>query len=667
MPYKKILYITLAVGLLAAAMLALFRWQTETSANRVEIAYDFRDLLDVAALQPNREDYLERQLLTLQQAGVQSLTVYESTLEELAKMERIRLYSAKEQALLENRADFQPGYTYVLFNGHESQLSAQLQSGFARIQVSVEPWEWNGQAGVRIALPYEHAILIPLHPDLVTMEFLRERGFQLIARMGNRVAYDATYMQEMLSKLALNNVTRIIFEGEAVPGYSEIPAETSANLNDFANRLQHFGIGIAVIELQKEEQKGVQTLARNIDYNVVRLHSITERDALLKPAVLADRMALAVKDRNIRILFLNGTMIYEKEKNTLTNAFQSGNLITALKGDDGAIASIRAAGYEVGPAQAFAEERAPLQGVLQILAMLGCYALLLLLALQFSHTLARVAGLILVLLITVTFHSLAVKILALGAAVSAPSLAVIYAVRYLRPKDVNVAQLHRPKLGGSLARAVFIFSLACLGSLTGALLTVGLLHDVSYLVVLDQFRGVSVLHLAPMLVVAVYVLFFLKDESVHQRLESMRAFLAQPVYVLWMLLAAVVGAGLLYYLTRTGNSGETLQIEAVFRGFLENTLGIRPRTKEFLFAHPLFIFAAYLMVRYQKGALLFALAVMGQLSIVSSFTHLHTPLEISLLRVIYGMGAGIAVALLLIFAWHLALKGWQSWLRSSEK
>jgi hypothetical protein len=187
------------------------------------------------------------------------------------------------------------------------------------------------------------------------------------------------------------------------------------------------------------------------------------------------------------------------------------------------------------------------------------------------------------------------------------------------------------------------------------------------LVVLDQFRGVSVLHLAPMLVVAVYVLFFLKDESVHQRLESMRAFLAQPVYVLWMLLAAVVGAGLLYYLTRTGNSGETLQIEAVFRGFLENTLGIRPRTKEFLFAHPLFIFAAYLMVRYQKGALLFALAVMGQLSIVSSFTHLHTPLEISLLRVIYGMGAGIAVALLLIFAWHLALKGWQSWLRSSEK
>ncbi len=103
------------------------------------------------------------------------------------------------------------------------------------------------------------------------------------------------------------------------------------------------------------------------------------------------------------------------------------------------------------------------------------------------------------------------------------------------------------------------------------------------------------------------------------------------------------------------------------REFLEDTLGVRPRIKEFLFAHPLFIFAAYMSFRHRQAVLLFIFATMGQLSIVSTFTHLHTPLVVSFIRVLYGMIGGIIIGILFIFIWKLIAKGWNAWLLSVRK
>jgi uncharacterized membrane protein len=121
----------------------------------------------------------------------------------------------------------------------------------------------------------------------------------------------------------------------------------------------------------------------------------------------------------------------------------------------------------------------------------------------------------------------------------------------------------------------------------------------------------------------------------------------------------------LYYMSRTGNAGQTTELERLFRSTLQDALGVRPRTKEFLFAHPLFILGAYLVARVKAqrriGLLFMAIGSIGQLSVVDTFAHLHTPLFISAIRVGYGLLFGILIGLVLIVLWKFAERGWRRW------
>jgi hypothetical protein len=247
------------------------------------------------------------------------------------------------------------------------------------------------------------------------------------------------------------------------------------------------------------------------------------------------------------------------------------------------------------------------------------------------------------------------KIIGLTAAVSAPAIAVILTIRQIREGTPSVV------------RALKLFVIACVGSLIGGMFVSGLFYDISFMLVLNHFYGVSILHLLPIVIVAIYIMFFNKKQTAVERFESAKKILTQPIYLYWVILAGFAGILIFYYLSRTGNAGQTIELEITVRKFLESTLGVRPRIKEFLFAHPLFIFASYLAFKYKHAVFLYIFAVMGQLSIVSSFTHLHTPIIVSTLRVVYGMVGGILVGLLLILLWNVVVKGWQVWLRSLKE
>ena len=195
----------------------------------------------------------------------------------------------------------------------------------------------------------------------------------------------------------------------------------------------------------------------------------------------------------------------------------------------------------------------------------------------------------------------------------------------------------------------------------GVLFIVGLLNQITYSLVIEQFRGVSILHLLPIALVAIYWLLFSENLSHRDKLQKAQKLLKSYISVLWVIGAVVVvGAGL-YYLSRTGNDGETTAVERLFRSFLENTLGVRPRTKEFLIAHPLFLLGAYLCVKYRSAVLLILIGVIGQASIVDTFAHLHTPLLISSIRIVYGVSFGILVGAVFIIAWEIVVRSWQRW------
>lgn len=182
-------------------------------------------------------------------------------------------------------------------------------------------------------------------------------------------------------------------------------------------------------------------------------------------------------------------------------------------------------------------------------------------------------------------------------------------------------------------------------SLLGALFAVASLSGTEYLIKVQEFRGVKVAHLIPVALVAFAVV------------RPLRSWLNKDVpvrYLIWAGIAALVG---ILYILRTGNFGLPVpQWEVSAREFLENFLGARPRTKEFLIGHP----ALYLVFkdREPKKSWLLPVAVVGQISLINTFTHTHTPLQVSLLRTFYGLVFGyllgwlIAKAVLMSRRWY---------------
>jgi VIT1/CCC1 family predicted Fe2+/Mn2+ transporter len=105
-------------------------------------------------------------------------------------------------------------------------------------------------------------------------------------------------------------------------------------------------------------------------------------------------------------------------------------------------------------------------------------------------------------------------------------------------------------------------------------------------------------------------------------------------------------------LSRTGNDGPAgvSGLELTVRSLLESVLPVRPRTNEFLIGHPLLLLG--LLWRHRtKGQAKLAPEIMilagfiGQASIINTFCHLHTPLQVTVIRVGVGLVLGVVGAL----------------------
>ncbi|GJM82976.1 hypothetical protein HMSSN139_54720 [Paenibacillus sp. HMSSN-139] len=405
----------------------------------------------------------------------------------------------------------------------------------------------------------------------------------------------------------------------------------------------------------KAPQKGFSKLAYLIDYNVVRLHSLADTEATQDKATLADRFVLATKDRNIRMVYLNASASKDLAKAAITNPID--NLIDSLQAPGNAIQRIENNGFELGQAEAFTIHDAGWQKYLKALVVLGGVAFVALLISCFlpSLTLAAfVLGLVgsagLYVLKPVLFE----QALALFVAISAPTIAMVLAIR----KVQELQEKHSNLSGGRrLTHTIVLFIKTSLLSLTAVPFIIALLNNITYSLVLNQFRGVSLLHLGPILLIAIYV-FLYRGNSVW---EELRKWLSMPITVLWVAVAAVLGVAALYYLSRTGNAGTLLPGEAAFRSFLENAFGVRPRNKEFLLAHPLFIVGLFAAFRYRWAMFAMIIAVMGQLSMVDTFAHIHTPAVLSLIRDVLGMGLGLVIGLIAVLVWQIIERCWDKW------
>jgi hypothetical protein len=244
--------------------------------------------------------------------------------------------------------------------------------------------------------------------------------------------------------------------------------------------------------------------------------------------------------------------------------------------------------------------------------------------------------------------------LALGVAISAPTIAMILVIR----KTQQLRESHGDLSGSKRIMSTLIqYVKTAIISFMAVPFMIALLNNISYSLVLNQFRGVSLLHLAPIGLIALYV-FLYCGESV---MKELRRWLSMPITVIMVVGVAIAGAAGYYYLTRTGNEGQVSSIEMLFRSTLENVIGVRPRTKEFMLAHRLLLVGLFLSLRYTWGRFLFIIAAMGQLSMVDTFAHIHSPIIISFIRGLLGLGLGLVIGWVVILVWQIVERCWKKW------
>jgi hypothetical protein len=639
----------------------------------VEFVFDYRDLLEISDTKPNPGAFVEEQLKKMKQAGIGSLAVYESTLNELRLSRRIELYNSHEaMALTQMPATPNENFAYVLLTDASSRTQVQemIQSTFSKLGVKIGSWSYKNTPGLVLELPLDDAAMKPMITDPITLKALKDKGFSIVARLGNRnAAFAAADLEASLLQLKQFGVTSILVDGDSVPGYSPDLKKTKTQLKAVAELLNKYDMALAAIELQKTAQKGFVTLAKETDYNVIRLHSFTENEAAKlaenitteevenRIKGVTDRLVLAVKDRNIRLVFLNARASKNVDRGVYTDPLDS--LYESLSGKEGAVQKIKDLGFTIGKAHSFERHESSLHkaGV-----FLGYTGAVLLIALTLSYFVPGLSLLISLLglagagALHVLSPVTAQKLLALGATSCAAALGIIAAIRYLQRK-----RKESPAAGAWWKSVVALLLITAVSTL-GMLAVVSVEHNMTYMLQIDQFTGVKVLAYLPVLITGAYLLFFSEGLTASGIITKARRILDSKISVLWVISAAAIGAVGMYYLSRTGNEGSASSIEMVLRNFLENTIGVRPRNKEFLFAHPLFIFGAYLCLRrHMAGLYLLILGAIGQASAIGTFTHLHTPLWISFLRVLLGVGFGVIFGLALILVWNLAVRGWKRW------
>ncbi len=415
-----------------------------------------------------------------------------------------------------------------------------------------------------------------------------------------------------------NHFNHIIFIGEEIVGFSN--NNDTQRIEKMADRINGWNKNVVLIE--NSNQRGFQELVPLIGKKLIRLHSMTLGKEIPQQTNDIYRGARAVNERNIQLLYINIL-----NKNPLEFYQTPSEAQDTLKGT---IDFLEKLDEEIDKIPAVAEPFSSFtQPVWLKVTMLIVAAAFIGLTLGTFQKKWLVPSFLLTLSVSVIFAmflqtSILTKLIVLTVAVLAP----VYAIRTMLSSSRR----------GSLS---FLKGLGI--TLTGGWIVVFTLYGWEYLVHIDSFRGVKILALLPVIIVWMMVtgMGWLNNNIRYRDI---------------MIFVILIGVGL-FYISRTGNGGLTIPFEMSFRQALENILGVRPRTKEFLLGIPFLIFGVYLVrTGYEWGKYFYIIGTIAFSSIIGTFTHLHTPLLISLYRTGLSIILGIGLGGLFIMSWNFLNK-----------
>lgn len=667
--YNPVLLAVIVVGLVCALWLNFVRHDVEKQNNTVEMAMEYEGLRKLAALQGLPEEDVLRQF---KEAGINSLMIFDTTLERLTKNGELQTATGGElrqaamlgaekgvfahvpaEALEENAAYAAAAADASILEDVEQDLC--LRYGADRVQVVSENPRIIKVKGSTTPLPdgrYDEPqglLQAPLGLPVQDLRRVNALGFKIIVRPQNYIEVTDEQIDAIFDRI----------KEAGVPVAALMPCGTE--VVGYPNKMQHLGermkennMTLVMLEhytqLQFAKIDGLLPLAEFNDYKAARSYVIdpTEQKKISVGEALR-RWALTDEERNIRVNYIRPFLMPEGGQDIMK---------TNLKYVRDIKASVEARGYTIGEAGVFAAKGdgfAPyFPSKLSFIPVL----------------LAIVAGVVLYL--SLLFNLSGSKQLALWAVLSAGGLALLFIGRGLLTRqllalaaasvfpvlsmsvifniwDKNTTDKH--SLLSICWKGIWQLALAIALSLVGAAFLSAILTDSRFLLEIDIYRGVKLTFILPVIFTAI---LFIKRYDLLQ-------VVGKGLQTLWKRLNGLLDKGLTfrhvvvllvlmfiayYFVGRSGHTGgvPVPAIELKMRAFLEQLMYARPREKEFMIGHPMFFLAVLAVYRCAPRWWQFALtcaAVIGQGSLVQTFCHMRTPVVMSFVRALDGYAVGV--------------------------
>ena len=150
--------------------------------------------------------------------------------------------------------------------------------------------------------------------------------------------------------------------------------------------------------------------------------------------------------------------------------------------------------------------------------------------------------------------------------------------------------------------------------------------------------------------------FYLRPNRIRSTFFVLKRLYYAPVRTAGLMSIFAVIIFLSILIIRSGNFFifPRFALEEQFRQLLENVFYVRPRTKEFLIGYPFLLLAFMYVDEKISRVWIWFFNIMGSIaliSVINSFCHLHTPLQVSLYRTVLGALLGVGVTFIYLFGY----------------
>lgn len=658
----------IVLGVLAGLVATAKRFRVESHNRRVEIALEWQEVTQLAqATHTPIPDILGK----FRAQGVSALVLQEETLTTLEQSGALRP---------ERKVQFNGTVaTTVPLASPELLLRIQAALAARNIKVStraltpnaITPTVFSVPAAVDMLpssdlfVPMDYASLrtlgLGLPPEGVAAA--QAAGLRIAGRIGNFAGVSESSAENVVRALKQQGATTVIFSGEEALGYRGLEKQVAGLFRspdapalphkDDETPLPSLGIAYGAVEFGK--QKGDEKLSAALHGDFVRVHSIQAAEmGQVDEEEAVERFEKAARERNIRFCYVRlltfaGKDPVEDNVKFLSKISRGMHRGSVLTGGD----------LRFGAARPYEETGVStilfaLMGLSVAAGLVWMLKTALPLPDSTAGLLLGIVGL-LCMLCAWRLDETGRKLVALLAGIVFPTVACLRTF----PRQREAARPLSPI--ACLRAAVQGIALASAITMIGIVHVIGLLATRPFMVHSSQFLGIKAQHAVPLLLVALVAVVggVTLPEETWTRWKTraagqFQAAMQEPARFGLLIVGIVALAAIMLIVARTGNDAGVGVSGAELKGraILDRILPVRPRTKEFLVGHPLFILglAWWWRGRRRLGLPCLVFGSLGQVSLLNTFCHIHTPLVISVWRdgvgLILGILLGAAVFLL---------------------